>query len=93
MSRQRSPGKHGRTFGVKPICELLAFPRSSVYEYLKRQQEQIGALKRGKLPIVPDQELLQAIKHDLDTSSFVGEGHRKVWSGSERKWLLGGTEC
>ncbi|MCA9814407.1 MAG: IS3 family transposase [Cyanobacteriota/Melainabacteria group bacterium] len=89
MSRQRSPGKHGRTFGVKPICELLAFPRSSVYEYLKRQQEQIGALKRGKLPIVPDQELLQAIKHDLDTSSFVGEGHRKVWARLRKKMVVG----
>lgn len=89
MSRQRSPGEHGRLFGVKPVCDLLAFPKSSVYDYLKRQQEQTGTLKRGRHPIVPDEELLQAVKLDLDSSSFVGEGHRKVWARLRKKMVVG----
>jgi len=34
--------------------------------------------RRGPKPKISDEALLEAIKHDLDRSPFVGEGHRKV---------------
>ena len=34
---------------------------------------------------MPDRELLQEIKHVLEDSPFVGEGHRKIWARLRRR--------
>jgi hypothetical protein len=36
--------------------------------------------RRGPKPAISDDALLAAIKRDLDTSPWTGEGHRKVWA-------------
>lgn len=59
---------------------MLSFARSTVYAFLKRQHEQTGTAKRGPRPHVSDEELAEAIREDIQASTFTGEGHRKVWA-------------
>jgi transposase InsO family protein len=40
----------------------------------------VGPRQRGPVPAVSDEDLLAAIRHDLERSPFTGEGHRKVWA-------------
>ena len=40
--------------------------------------------KRGPVPGLSDEDLLEAIKHVIATSKFKGEGHRKVWARLKR---------
>jgi len=82
MSAEMSPGANKR-YGLQRVCDVLEFPRSTVYA--KRQQEsgKVAPLipqKRGPKPKVSDTDLLAAIRADLAASPFVGEGHRKVWA-------------
>ena len=52
------------------------FPRSSFYHSEKMLQKSKG--NRGKRPNVSNDELVKAIKKDIEDSHFHGEGHRKV---------------
>jgi len=81
MARLISPAT-GKPYGVKRVCEVWGTPRSTYYH----RQETAAApeadrpprKKRGPKPKVSDEELLKAIKNDLERSPFHGEGHRKV---------------
>ena len=77
MSRSTSPAT-GRRYGVKRVCELLGWPRSSFYFSQTKKTGLTG--KRGPKPKWSDRELLDFIIYDLDRSPFEGEGHRKVWA-------------
>ncbi len=82
MSAERSPGAH-RRYGLKRVCDVLEFPRSSVYARRQRDSGKAVPLapqKRGPKPKVSDADLLAAIQADLAASPFLGEGHRKVWA-------------
>ena len=82
MSAEMSPGAHQR-YGLKRVCDVLEFPRSSVYAQRQRESGKVIPLapqKRGPQPKVSDADLLAAIRADLAASPFVGEGHRKVWA-------------
>jgi transposase InsO family protein len=67
-----------RPVGLAPICKELGIARSTLYAQRVRaaQVEPLG--KRGPRPIVPDDELLAAIKSVLTDPPFMGEGYRKV---------------
>lgn len=45
------------------------------------------ALRRGPKPLIPDDELLRAIREDLSASHFHSEGHKKVLARLRRKGL------
>lgn len=80
MSAEMSPGAKQR-YGLQRVCDVLEFPRSSVYA--KRQRDcgkviPLFPVKRGPKPKVSDTELLEAIRADLAASPFIGEGHRTV---------------
>jgi transposase InsO family protein len=80
MSRQTSPGA-ARRYGLQRVCRVLAFPRSTIYA--QRARTTVVSLhpkRRGPKPTVSDEALLEAIRADLATSPFLGEGHRKVWA-------------
>ena len=80
MSRETSPGAAKR-YGLQRVCRVLDVPRSTLYA--RRAQAQVVTLharRRGPKPKVSDESLLEAIRADLATSPFVGEGHRKVWA-------------
>lgn len=77
-------------YGVKRVCRVLGFPRSTFY--LQQEQErrrQAGTArrrkKRGPKPKISDAKLLKLVKHDLATTPFTGEGYRKVWARLKRR--------
>lgn len=80
MSRVVSPST-GKAYGLKRVCCALNIPRSTVYA---RQHDTSAPrptpARRGPKPAVSDESLLEAIRKDLATSPFKGEGHRKVWA-------------
>jgi putative transposase len=69
----------GRSYGVQRICRVWALPRSSFYHAANRNTLPRPA-RRGPAPPVAEASLLAAIKADLASSPFRGEGHRKVWA-------------
>ena len=80
MSRSFSP-LTGKPYGVKRICLVTGYARSSFYNQSPCQREgRPRGGRRGPKPLVSDAQLLQSIKDDLDQSPFHGEGHRKVWA-------------
>ena len=82
MSRETSPGTH-RRYGLERVCRVLAFPRATLYAQRARKAAQVLPLhpaRRGPKPTLSDADLLAVIRVDLETSPFVGEGHRKVWA-------------
>ena len=73
----------GKPFGLQRVCQVLEFPRSTIYAVRARASSNVTPLvpcKRGPKPKMPDADLLKAISADLAASPFVGEGHRKVWA-------------
>jgi transposase InsO family protein len=82
MSREISPTT-GRPHGLQRICHILDQPRSTIYATRARQvagPPDPPLKRRGPRPKLDDEALTQAIRDDLDSSPFTGEGHRKVWS-------------
>jgi len=78
MSQTISPGA-GKPYGVQRVCHIWEQARSSFY-HASRQIPQISPKRRGPKPSISDDDLLALIRHDLATSPFTGEGHRKVWA-------------
>ena len=82
MSRQTSEGA-GKRYGLKRVCRVLEFPRSTLYDRQARESATEIPLcpqRRGPKPKVADIDLLAAIRADLEASPFIGEGHRTVWA-------------
>jgi putative transposase len=82
MSRTISEGA-GKLYGLERVCRVLDFPRSTLYAQKARESTRVAPLhpmRRGPKPMVPDAQLLVAIRADLAASPFTGEGHRKVWA-------------
>lgn len=78
MSAEISPAT-GKAYGVQRVCEAWEVPRSSFYGRRIREAISLVPLKRGPKTPLTDDEVLELIQTDLATSTFVGEGHRKVW--------------
>lgn len=78
MSAAISPAT-GKTYGVQRVCGAWEVPRSSFYGRQIREAVSSVPLKRGPKTPLTDDEVLELIRTDLATSTFVGEGHRKVW--------------
>ena len=79
MSAAISPAT-GRSYGVQRVCRMWALPRSSFYHAVNRNPAPLPPARRGPAPPVGKASLLAAIKADLASSPFRGEGHRKVWA-------------
>jgi transposase InsO family protein len=82
MSREISAGA-GKPYGLERVCQVLEFPRSTIYAQQAQESAKVVPLhpqRRGPKPKMPDADLLSAIRADLASSHFTGEGHRKVWA-------------
>lgn len=86
MSAVTSPST-GQVYGVQRVCWAWEVARSSYYAWCTEEDGSgtpsemvVGAGKRGPVPAVSDEDLLAAIRCDLERSPFTGEGHRKVWA-------------
>lgn len=69
----------GKAYGVQRVCCAWEMPRSSFYDRIARKVVPLAARKRGPKTPLTDDEVLTLIRTDLETSPFIGEGHRKVW--------------
>lgn len=81
MSATISPAT-GKAYGIQRVCGVWDFPRSTFYTQKARLEASSPAApaKRGPKTLLSDEELLELIRDDLATSTFKGEGHRKVWA-------------
>ncbi len=73
----------GQPYGVKRVCQVWGVPRSSFYAAQTPKPESAEPqppARRGPNPAITDEALLAAIKRDLESSPWTGEGHRKVWA-------------
>jgi transposase InsO family protein len=76
-------GSARKPYGLQRVCQVLEFPRSTIYAVRARAAADAVpsiARRRGPKPKMPDADLLKAIRDDLASSPFIGEGHRKVWA-------------
>lgn len=78
MSQTISPGAE-KPYGIQRICRIWERARSTFY-HAGRQISGTAPGRRGPKPSICDEDLLGLIRHDLATSPFTGEGHRKVWA-------------
>lgn len=82
MSGETSGGA-GKTYGLERVCRVLEFPRPTICAQQARETATVVPLfpaRRGPEPRMADADLLAAIRADLATSPFTGEGHRKAWA-------------
>ena len=75
MSEKVSPSTNCQ-YGIALVCSVWKAPRSSFYHRKKTPKRVTGG--RGKKPTLSDNEVLKAIRKDIETSPFQGEGHRKI---------------
>ena len=77
MIREAVAASLVRPTALISVCDELRIPRSTVYA-----QRGVGGSvplqKRGPKPLVPDSDLLIAIRNVLTDPPFMGEGYRKV---------------
>src|SRR5688572_5552139 len=79
MSQTLSPSAQ-RPYGLAQVCRVWEIPRSTVYAIQARQATARVPQRRGPKGPDSDETLLAAVREVLDTTPFVGEGHRKVWA-------------
>jgi hypothetical protein len=76
MVRAISPGA-GQPCGIQHVCRLWDVPRSSFSAARNAAQDTTTSRptsRRGPKPIVPDGDLLAAIRADIAGSPWSGEG-------------------
>jgi len=84
MSARTSPST-GRPYGVRRTCAAWGRKRSSFCARTcpgpdSPDDPTPERTKPGPKTELSDAELLSLIREDLDSSPFIGEGHRKVWA-------------
>lgn len=86
MSQTNSPSA-GCLYGLKGVCHAWEVSRSTYYSSQKKSTEAGGSKRKkpGPKPEITDCELLDLVKHDIATSPFKGEGHRKVHARLKRQ--------
>ena len=91
MSHAISPSS-GIQYGLKRVCAMWDISRSTYYAREKRRSRSMEdePRKSGPKPKVSDSNLLIAIKEDLSSSPFRGEGHRKVHARLKRRKVTTG---
>lgn len=78
-------------YGWSRVCHVWGIPRSTVYDWQQRRRATGKAInRRGRRPLVSDEDVVVAIKQVLTGSSaesFHGEGYRKVWARLRHRGL------
>jgi len=79
MSKTVSPSREKR-YGLARVCRAWEIPRSTLYYRRAAAVSPTPPARRGPIGPMSDEDLVKAIRADLDASPFYGEGHRKVWA-------------
>lgn len=82
MSETSSPVTNLK-YGIEMVCRVWGYARSTFYH--ARKPRAAPPRKRGPAPMISDGQILGAIKHDIETSHFRGEGHRKIHARIRRR--------
>ena len=77
MSQATSPSS-GKPYGLARVGRVWGIARSTVY--WQRHERTTSDARRGPVGPCADDELVDQIRRILETSSFPGEGYRKVWA-------------
>ena len=77
MIREAVAASLVRPTALVSVCDELRIPRSTVYAR-RDGGDSVPLQKRGPKPLVPDSDLLLAIREVLTDPPFMGEGYRKV---------------
>lgn len=77
MIREAVAASLARPTALVSVCDELRIPRSTVYAQ-RDGGDSVPPQKRGPKPLVPDNDLLIAIRAVLTDPPFMGEGYRKV---------------
>ena len=77
MIREAVAASLVRPTALVSVCNELRIPRSTVYAQRDGGDSEL-LQKRGPKPLVPDSDLLIAIREVLTDPPFMGEGYRKV---------------
>ena len=77
MIREAVAASLVRPTALVSVCDELRIPRSTVYAR-RDGGDSVPLQKRGPKPLVPDSDLLIAIREVLTDPPFMGEGYRKV---------------
>ena len=77
MSQATSPST-GQPYGLARVCRVWGVARSTIY--WQRHEHSAPGARRGPVGPCADDQLVDHIRRVLETSSFPGEGYRKVWA-------------
>lgn len=88
MSNTVSPSAN-RRYGMRRVCQEWGAPRATMYRHKRSLQNATtsAAKKRGPKTKHTDAELVTEIRAAIESSPFVGEGHRKVWAQLRAKGI------
>ncbi|MBM4379396.1 MAG: transposase [Deltaproteobacteria bacterium] len=81
MSQTLSPSTN-RPYGLALVCRAWCLSRATVYRRRASTASEAAPVlgKRGPKQALSDEALLSAIRKDIESTVWVGEGHRKVWA-------------
>lgn len=80
---------NGRPYPIRMILKVAGLSSAAWYTASRRKAQKD---RPGPKPLVPDDELLAAIRVDLETSHFHSEGHKKVRARLRRKGIRAGRK-
>ena len=72
------------------VCRIAGVSRSAACERRRRERQvpdESPKRKRGPLGAMADAELRAEIADVIETSPFLGEGHRKIWARLRRRGI------
>lgn len=81
MSQARSPSQQ-YPYGLARVCRVWELSRATVYRQQQRRLSPRSETKtrRGPRGPVADGDLLAKIREVIQSSPWLGEGHRKIWA-------------
>jgi len=75
-----------RRYGLVRVCAAWEIARSTILAQQQREAAAVPLKKRGPKNVISDERLVAAIRHDLATTPFLGEGYRKVHARLRTSW-------
>jgi len=79
----------GRPYPIQMILKVAGLSSAAWYTASRAKAQKN---RPGPKPLIPDEELLAAIRDDLATSHFHSEGHKKVRARLRRKGIRAGRK-
>jgi len=89
MRLQETSAVSGRRYPVRLVLSVAGLSSAAWYTRTRAKTEKT---RPGPKPVISDEELLAAIREDLQQTPFHGEGHKKVRARLRRKGIRAGRK-